>query len=655
MTWPRRLSVIAACLTAAVAFTTGVLAWSHPTPQNLLLFLAAVVVGGVPTLSGLWVARHEPGSALAYLLILPGLQAALLTLEGVSTATNSGRVPGGAYLTAASQGAWVLIYVVITVPLLFFPTGHLSSRFERTLLGLIACDAVVFIAVAATAPGPFLPPNELAPHVFGTLPNVVADVLAVGALVLLPLTLIAVAAHLFRRHRASVGATRRQFRWLSLGAGLLPLTLLAGWVSYVVVGNADAVLLTGLAAAYIALPTLMATAVVRPELFDPARMLATATMHMTVTAGLLAVFTGVTAITGLVLARGAPEVALAATAGCALGLARVRSRLQRSVDHWLYPARQAAFAAIEDLQRDILTGRAEPEELQARLRRALRDDTLAVAYRDVADETRPGDSERHDMLAGTRSMDIWLGTQAIGTLATRGDLSPELLRDIAQRMAPLVELGRVRVDLRRALQDAYESRARLLSVGYEERARLERDLHDGAQQRLTALGMALRLAQRRLSRGVDVSEVLDGAVAELGTVISELRQLAHGIRPSCLDDGLDLALASLVASTPLPVSAHVEAGELDKDLETTAYYVASETIANAIKHSGADHVALEVSSSDGQLRVKVTDNGAGGARPSPGSGLTGLRDRVGAHGGRLVIESPVGRGTVVEAVLPCAS
>ncbi|WP_406831723.1 ATP-binding protein [Pedococcus sp. KACC 23699] len=162
------------------------------------------------------------------------------------------------------------------------------------------------------------------------------------------------------------------------------------------------------------------------------------------------------------------------------------------------------------------------------------------------------------------------------------------------------------------------------------------------------------LAQRRLSRGVDVSEVLDAAVAELGTAVGELRQLAHGIRPSCLDDGLERALGSLVAAAPLPVTVHVQAVDLDKDLETTAYYVASEAIANAIKHSGADRIALHVSTDHGQLHVKIADNGAGQARATPGSGLTGLRDRVGAHGGRLLINSGTGQGTVVEAVMPCA-
>ncbi|WP_406831251.1 histidine kinase [Pedococcus sp. KACC 23699] len=654
MTWPRRLSVLAACLTAAVLSTTCAVAWSQPTAHNVLVAGVASVVGGLSTMCGCWVAVRHAQNALGYLLVLPGLQAALIALETVGGSTGFVRVPGSDYVVAASQGAWVFIYVVVAVPLLFFPSGHLSSRFERVLLGVLVGDAVLFTVVSAVAPGPFLAPNELAPHVFGTLPPAVADVLVVAALVVLPVTLGAVAVHVFRRHRGAVGAARRQFRWLALSAGLLPLALLGGWVSYLVVGNADVVLLAGLLTAYVTLPALMATAVVRPELFDPARLLAGATTHMVATAGLLTVFTGVSAVAGLVLAQGAPEVALAATAACVLSLGKLHRPLQRSVDRWLYPARQVAFAAITALESDILTGTGEPEELQHRLAQALRDETLTVRYQ----ATSLGqDAELHTpqpVRSGNRSTEVRLGDQTVGTLTARADLSAELLRDIADRMASLVELGRVRVDLRRALQDADDSRARLLRVGYQERAKLERDLHDGAQQRLVALGMALRLAQRRLSRGVDVSEVLDAAVAELGTAVGELRQLAHGIRPSCLDDGLERALGSLVAAAPLPVTVHVETVDLDKDLETTAYYVASEAIANAIKHSGADRIALHVSTDHGQLHVKVADNGAGQARATPGSGLTGLRDRVGAHGGRLLINSGTGQGTVVEAVLPCA-
>ena len=182
---------------------------------------------------------------------------------------------------------------------------------------------------------------------------------------------------------------------------------------------------------------------------------------------------------------------------------------------------------------------------------------------------------------------------------------------------------------------------------------MERDLHDGAQQRLVSLGMQLRLAQRHLDDGtVDVDELLDESVAELGTAVAELRQIAHGLRPSSLDDGLPAALSNLVRSLPMTVDMDVDDGPLPDAVATTAYYVASEAIANAVKHAEATRIELRVVRRDGHLLVRVTDDGCGGARLGLRSGLA---DRVAALGGSLSVASPVGRGTEVEAALPCAS
>src|SRR5690349_15314349 len=195
------------------------------------------------------------------------------------------------------------------------------------------------------------------------------------------------------------------------------------------------------------------------------------------------------------------------------------------------------------------------------------------------------------------------------------------------------------------LQDVEASRARLVRVGYEERRRLELDLHDGAQQRLVSLGMALRLAQRHLGEGtVDVDGVIDAAVAEIGTAVSELRQIAHGLRPSSLDDGLGAALTNLTRTTPVPVSLDLCSDDLPDHVSTTAYYVAAEAVANAVKHAGAGAIALTVQRDGGEVRVRISDDGVGGAIVRAGSGLAGLRDRVGALGGTLGVRSPTGTG-----------
>jgi signal transduction histidine kinase len=660
MTWPRRLTVLVtvlvSVLTAAALLGAVSLFTAEPSVRNALLLVAGFAVGIPPLVAGLLVTRRFPESALGPLLTVPGLVVALVVLGALYSVVVDATPPGADYITAASQGAWVLVYVVVAVPLLFFPDGRLTTRFARWLLVLILVDAALFMVDAATAPGPFLPPDQSSPHVFGTLPEALAAVLTAISLPGLPVLLVSVLVYLVRGYRASDRGRRRQFRWLSLVAALLPLTLLATWVSYLVAGNADVVLVVGLASIYLALPTLIAVAVLRPELFDVDRVIAATATHAAFTACLLVVYTGADLLAGELLARRAPTVAVGVTALFAVLLAPARGWAQRQIDRWLYPARKAAFVAIDELQRDTVTAWARPEQLQGRLREALRDPDLLVGYRTpIAGELVDADGSALDASAPGQHAEIFLGSELIGVLIVGAPVSPELLRDVAARAAPLVELVRLRVDLVRALREADESRSRLLRAGYEERVRLERDLHDGAQQRLVSLGMALRLAQRRLSRGVDVSGVLDAAVAELGTAVSELRQLAHGIRPSCLDDGLVPALSSLVTSTPIPITLQVTTAELDPDLETTAYYVAAEAIANAVKHAGAQGISLNVEASNGELHVRISDDGSGRAALREGSGLAGLADRVGAHGGRLDIDSRPGVGTVIEAVLPCAS
>jgi signal transduction histidine kinase len=468
-------------------------------------------------------------------------------------------------------------------------------------------------------------------------------------------TLILTVGSLLRRYRRSSAELREQMRWLALGGMLLPLTLLAAWASYVTVKWGDAFVFVGLGLAAIAIPSVIGIAVVRPDLFDVDRALASTAIHGVGTGGVLAIFTAANFGAGLLLPGDSVVAAVAATSLCALLLAPLRARLQRRVDRWFYPARRAALAAIEELGRQTATTQARPEQLEPLLQAALADPTLRVGVVSGEGGSDVVDLRGETLRGGATSAPVLLGGERVG-LITTSRTSRELLRDIAAKAAPIVEVIRLRRGLQQALHDAEASRSRLLRAGYEERQRLERDLHDGAQLRLVSLGMALRVAQRNLSHGgVDVNGLLDQAVAELGTAVSELRQLAHGIRPSCLDDGLAPALSVLVDSVPIPVDMQVAETPMDGDLQTTAYYVASEAIANAVKHSRADRIALEVGARDGDLHVRVKDDGVGGAVPRDGCGLARLADRVSAHGGTLFVSSPRDGGTTVEAILPCAS
>jgi signal transduction histidine kinase len=258
------------------------------------------------------------------------------------------------------------------------------------------------------------------------------------------------------------------------------------------------------------------------------------------------------------------------------------------------------------------------------------------------------------MPGGDGAVPVELGGREIGALrASAGGPRPELLRQIAAAAATLVEVIRLRLEVAQALREVESSRARLVQAGFLERRKLERDLHDGAQQRLVSLGMAFRLAQRHLDDGtVDLNAVLDQGVAELGIALAELRKIAYGLRPGRLDDGLDAALTELVRTLPITVELSVCGDRLPDDVATTAYYVVSEAITNVVKHAAADRISLHIGRSDGRLVIEVRDDGRGGAALSHRSTIA---DRVAALGGTLRVHSPAGAGTVLEAVLPCAS
>jgi PAS domain S-box-containing protein len=225
-----------------------------------------------------------------------------------------------------------------------------------------------------------------------------------------------------------------------------------------------------------------------------------------------------------------------------------------------------------------------------------------------------------------------------------------------QRIADFAELVSLALANAEARQELAASRARIVQAADEERRRLERNLHDGAQQRLVALSLELRLAERRLATGDPAAgDLLRHAMADLADALEELRELARGIHPAILSDkGLVPALEMLGARAGLPVELCAELEErLPGPVEAAAYYLVAEALTNASKHARASRVRVAVEQADGGAVVEVADDGIGGADLNGGSGLRGLRDRVEALGGTLDVSSPEGEGTTLTARLPC--
>jgi PAS domain S-box-containing protein len=222
------------------------------------------------------------------------------------------------------------------------------------------------------------------------------------------------------------------------------------------------------------------------------------------------------------------------------------------------------------------------------------------------------------------------------------------------RLGAFCELVSLAVASAQARADLQASRARIVRAGDEQRRKLERNLHDGAQQRLVAAALTIRAAQARWSADLESAhELLAVAAGELDAGLEELRELARGLHPGALTDhGLQGALAALGTRLPLPVELDVTEERLGSHVEATAYFIVSEALTNVVKHAGATSATVKIGRADDVVRVEVRDDGSGGADTSAGSGLIGLRDRAEAAGGTLVVISPPGRGTVVTASLP---
>ena len=217
------------------------------------------------------------------------------------------------------------------------------------------------------------------------------------------------------------------------------------------------------------------------------------------------------------------------------------------------------------------------------------------------------------------------------------------------------EIAALQVDLRRQVDELDASRARVAAIADQERRRLARDLHDGAQQRLVTVGLTLRHVQHTLDGSApEAIHDLDEAVGELAHAIDDLRELAGGLRPSSLDHGLRAALDDLASRTPTPVRLDVTTERFTPEIETAAYFIAAEGLTNAVKHAQARRIVLAVAHDAGQLVVAVDDDGMGGADVRRGTGLLGLADRARSHGGTLEITSHPGAGTSLRAILPCA-
>jgi len=318
-----------------------------------------------------------------------------------------------------------------------------------------------------------------------------------------------------------------------------------------------------------------------------------------------------------------------------------------------------ARGGLVDLFRGMRAMR--PANLQAALARALGDPALAIAY------PVPGQREFVDPDGRPITLPATGSDRSVALVEHDGEVvaaliydrslddDPELVEAVGGAAAIALENQQLQDQVEDRLAEVQASRARIIAAGDAERRRIERNLHDGAQQRLVTLALQLSLIQRQIRQDPsDAEHLVTSASDELARSLAELRELARGIHPAALDQGLEFALDALASRSAVPTTVRCEPGPpLPEQVAFAAYFVASEALANVAKYAHATAATVRMRRPDLEAVIEIADDGIGGADPAHGSGLRGLADRVEALDGKLRVSSPLNGGTVVTAELPC--
>ena len=623
------------------------------------VFVGAIAFGFVG--AGAVIALRRPGNPIGWIFLGTGVAAGLGMLSGAYADAwiddRSGPDLLGKAAACYGSASWIpFILVPSTFLLLLFPDGRpLSPRWRRVGWAAAAGIAAGF-AGALMLPGPLedYPQLRNPLGVDGGLADVLTGIGWIGIAV----GVFGSVVSLVLRFRRATGEEREHLKWLAYAGAIVAVTLSTSIVLYDVVGAAAAN--SAIMTSILALPVATGIAILRHRLYDVDVVISRTLGYAVLTAGLAGAYVAVSLGLGVVAGSGSALPTAAGTLAVALAFRPLRGWIQRGVDRRFDRSRYDGLRKVERFLEDLRAGRAAPEATGAVLADALHDPSLELYFwfPETGEFVDADGRVVPDPAAGGRAVTpVRRGTLQLAFLAHDPalDARPNLLTSVISAAGLAIEVERLRVEVRRRLAEVEQSRARIVAVGDEERRRLERDLHDGAQQRLVSVGLALRDVESRLPEGSDAARELDATVDELADAIGELRELARGVRPAGLDDGLAAALRELAARSSLRTRVEATDERFDDSIETAAYFVCSEALANTTKHARASEVSVRAARRNGSLTVRIRDDGIGGARVADGSGLLGLSDRVAALGGTVTIESSPGKGTTVTAELPCGS
>jgi signal transduction histidine kinase len=645
LTWP----LVPACLVLTWAVDSA-----RPGPGDALVtgadlpYLTAVVatwsVGIVLTARA-----PAPAAGWAFLGLATSLTASGLFDDYADLAVNRRPdVPFPGLAATLSDSSWVWWLVFIALVLCFTPPTLPSGALLRRLPLITVLMGLAYQIGALLRPIHLDPPYEdvvspwALPGALGTLMSVLAFVAVFGV----GLCVLGSAVALVLGWRRADGETRRQLLWLVAGALAVLTCVVAAFAFSIARHNTIAALMLSLAIVCLTLGA--ALSVLRYRLYDVERVVIDSAGYAAAAAAVVVVFLAMLALVSRTTpadARGRIPTVLATLVGAAVARS-VYVAAKRAAEKRVNRDR---FDAVESVR--LALARA-PTDLDVLLRDALGDPTARLLYPANGSWIT---TRGRVATPGTGCVDVRRGSEVTAKLEfdpVRVDR--DVVEAVARTAGTEIDNVALRAELARQLEVVNQSRARLATAHADERRRLERDLHDGAQQRLLALALQLQSARINGGSQMLVDEV-DRAIAELSNTVQDLRHIAGGLQPAALSGGGLLgAVIDMAGRAPVRVRYDVVDKRFPPEIESAAWFVISEAVTNVVKYADVDEVQVCVTTEDDRVRVVVADDGVGGADTS-GNGIQGLTDRVGALGGTLYVTEHRPHGTRLEAVLPCES
>jgi len=645
-------------------------------PNDVATWSASDVLGvlvslGVPVL-GVVILNKRPRNAVGWVFIVAGAALALVTFGQVyalhALRADPGSLPAGRVLAWVSNILWPIPLAALILLFLLFPTGHLPSPRWRPVLWLVMVILLVLsIGALILATAGWSQPFAGIDVAAGSVSTIAKTVIVIAVLAEIVALLLSVAS-LVVRFRRSTGEERLQLKWFVSAAAIAAVAFIVGIFTDAPV--VSVVISISLVFLYVAI----GIAMLKHNLYDIDLIINKTITYGAIAAFITAIYVIVVVVIGAFI--GVTEgVSLIATAVVAVAFQPIRRRAQQIANRLVYGERATPYEVLSRFSEQV--GETySGEDILVRMARLLAEGTgatSAVVWLRVGDEVRPAATwptngamataiplvadEPPVVDGATASIPVRHQRELLGLLTVtkppNEPLSPveeKLVADLAGQAGLVLANSRLIEDLR-------ASRQRLVAAQDAERRRLERNLHDGAQQQLVALAVRLRLARTTASKDLaEADRMLEQLEGDVTDALENLRELARGVYPALLaDQGLAAAIEAQARRSPVPV--HVEAdgiGRYQQELETAVYFCTLEALQNAAKYAQATEVAVSLLEDQGELELSIRDDGRGFDRAATplGGGLQNMTDRLAALGGTLTVRSRPGAGTTIEGHVP---